>query len=94
LNGEHVSTPRQLREGDRIDIGTAELTFRRSRLPLGVSVVDRAVVQPLDDVLTKRTTITNPILGGHAPGERRNPLPMVLLVIALILLAGYYFLTR
>lgn len=94
LNGEHVTTPRQLREGDRIDIGTAELTFRRSRLPLGVSVVDRADIKSLDDVLTKRTTITNPILGGHAPGERRNPLPMVLLVLALLVIAGYYFLTR
>ncbi len=94
LNGETVSTPRQLREGDRIDIGTAELTFRRSRLPLGVSVVDRAESQPLDDVLTKRTTITNPILGGHAPGEKRSPLPIVLLVVALLVIAGYYFLTR
>src|SRR6476659_1915195 len=88
LNGEHISTPRQLREGDRIDIGTAELTFRRSRLPLGVSVVDRADMKTFDDVLTKRTTITNPILGGHAPGERRNPLPVVLLVIALVVIAG------
>jgi hypothetical protein len=94
LNGEHVSTPRQLREGDRIDIGTAELTFRRDRLPLGVSVVDRAVVHPLDDVLTRRTTITNPILGGHAPGEQRSRLPIVLLVIAVLVIAGYYFLSR
>lgn len=94
LNGETVMTPRQLREGDRIDIGTAELTFRRSRLPLGVSVVDRAETQPLDDVLTKRSTITNPILGGHAPGERRSPLPIVLLVLALLVIVGYYFLSR
>src|SRR5678816_3518857 len=42
LNGESVHAPRQLRDGDRIEIGTAELTFRRSKLPLGVSVVDRA----------------------------------------------------
>jgi len=94
LNGEHVSTPRQLREGDRIDIGTAELTFRRSRLPLGVSVVDRAEVRPLDDVLTKRTTITNPILGGHPPGEKRSPLPMLILFLVLVVVVGYYFLMR
>jgi pSer/pThr/pTyr-binding forkhead associated (FHA) protein len=94
LNGEHVSTPRQLREGDRIEIGTATLTFRRSRLPLGVSVVDRAEIQQLDDVLTKRTTISNPILGGHEPGERRNSLPVLLLSLVVVVMAIYYFVTR
>jgi hypothetical protein len=94
LNGEHVNTPRQLREGDRIEIGTAELTFRRARLPLGVSVVDRAGIHPLDDVLTRRTTITNPILGGHEPGERRNPLPILILFLVLVALASYYFFFR
>ena len=32
LNGHTVTTPKQLKDGDRIDIGTAELTFRRSKL--------------------------------------------------------------
>ena len=94
LNGEHVSTPRQLKEGDRIEIGTAELTFRRSKLPLGVSVVDRAEIRPFDDILSRRTTISNPILGGRQPGERRSVLPLLVLSLILVLIAIYYFLTR
>ncbi len=94
LNDEPINTPRQLTEGDRVEIGTAELTFRRSRLPLGVSVVDRAEAHPFEDVLSKRQTITNPILGSHEPGERRSALPMVLLFLLLVALAGYYLVTR
>jgi len=94
LNGELLNTPRQLRDGDRIEVGTAELTFRRSKLPLGVSVVDRAEAHPLDDILSRRTTISNPILGGRHLVKRQNALPMVLLFLVLILAVGYYFLTR
>lgn len=95
LNGESVHAPRQLRDGDRIEIGTAELTFRRSKLPLGVSVVDRAETRPqLDDVLTRRTTITNPILGTHESGERRSAVPLLILFVVLVAVAAYYFLSR
>jgi hypothetical protein len=95
LNGEHVSTPRQLKEGDRIGIGTAELTFRRSKLPLGVLVVDRSESIPGDDdILSRRTTISNPILGGRQPGERRSALPLLVIALILVLIAIYYFLTR
>jgi pSer/pThr/pTyr-binding forkhead associated (FHA) protein len=95
LNGETIHAPRQLKDGDRIEIGTAELTFRRSKLPLGVSVVDRAEPRPqLDDVLTRRTTITNPILGSHEPGERRSVMPLLLLFVILVAVAAYYFLSR
>jgi len=95
LNGENIHAPHQLKDGDRIEIGTAELTFRRSKLPLGVSVVDRAEAPPqLDDVLTRRTTITNPILGSHDPGERRSPAPLIILFVILIGVAAYYFLSR
>ena len=95
LNGESVHAPRQLKDGDRIEIGTAELTFRRSKLPLGVSVVDRSEASPqLDDVLTRRTTITNPILGTHEPGERRSVTPLILLFVVLLGVAAYYFINR
>jgi pSer/pThr/pTyr-binding forkhead associated (FHA) protein len=94
LNGEPISTPRQLREGDQIEIGTAELTFRRSRLPLGVSVVDRAQVHPFEDVLSKRQTIANPILGSHEPGEKRSSMPLMVLFLILAGVAGYYLVTR
>ena len=95
LNGQIVTTPRQLKDGDRIDVGTAELTFRRSKLPLGVSVVDRAGPIPLDDVLSRRTTISNPILGTrHQPSDRRSPIGLLILVLLLAAVSAYYFLMR
>ena len=96
LNGQVVTTPRQLKDGDRIEIGTAELTFRRSKLPLGVSVVDHADAHPGDEILSRRTTIANPILGtGREPGDRLNlPLGIIGLILILAVAAGYYFLMR
>lgn len=95
LNGEMVTAPRPLKEGDRIEVGTAELTFTRSKLPLGVSVVDRAETNSLDDILSKRATINNPILGpGHAPGEKRSKLPLYLVLLAVVAAAVYFFFTR
>jgi hypothetical protein len=95
LNGQLVTTPRQLKDGDRVEVGTAELTFRRSKLPLGVSVVDRAEPHPVDDILSRRTTISNPILGaGHEPGGRRSPLGLLVLVLILAAVSAYYFLMR
>lgn len=95
LNGHTVTTPRQLKNGDRIEIGTAELTFRTSKLPLGVSVVDTAGPRPTDDVLTRRTTITNPILGvGHDLGEHRKRWPIVLMLLILAVIAAYVSITQ
>lgn len=95
VNGNLINTPRQLKEGDRIEIGTAELTFRRSKLPLGVSVVDRAEAAPHeDDILNRRETISNPILGSHDPGDRRSRLPLTILFLVLLAVAAYYLLTR
>ena len=96
LNGHVVTTPRQLKDGDRIDIGTAELTFRRSKLPLGVSVVEHAEPHPGDEILSRRTTISNPILGsGHEPGDKpRMSVGLVVLVLILAVVAGYYFVMR
>lgn len=94
LNGHTINTPQQLRDGDRIEIGTAELTFRRSKLPLGVSVVDR--VEPRqDDVLSRRTTITNPILGvGHDVDGQRKRWPVVLILAVLAVIAAWLYLTQ
>ena len=95
VNGELINTPRQLKDGDRIEVGTAELTFRRSKLPLGVSVVDRGEPrQRFDDVLSRRATINNPILGGHERGDGRSTLPLFFLVVVLVGAAVYYFFTR
>lgn len=94
LNGHTINTPHQLRDGDRIEIGTAELTFRRSKLPLGVSVVDRAEPRQ-DDVLSRRTTITNPILGvGHDVDDQRKRWPVVLILAVLTVIAAWLYLTQ
>ena len=94
LNGAAVTTPRQLKDGDRIEVGTAELTFRRAKLPLGVSIVDPA--QPHDDDITsRRETIGNPILGTKShPNGGRSPLPLVVGLIVIAAGAAYYFLMR
>ncbi len=95
LNGHTINTPQQLRDGDRIEIGTAELTFRRSKLPLGVSVVDVAEPRPTDDVLSRRTTISNPILGvGHDVDDRRKRWPVVLILAVLAVIAAWVYLTQ
>jgi pSer/pThr/pTyr-binding forkhead associated (FHA) protein len=97
LNGETVTGPEQLTDGDRIEVGSAELTFRRGRLPLGVSVVDLSSSAGHDsDAITKRPTITNPILAPTPAGAERKkstPTTLVLLVV-LIIVAGYFFLLR
>jgi pSer/pThr/pTyr-binding forkhead associated (FHA) protein len=97
LNGSTVTEPETLTDGDRIEIGSAELTFRRGRLPLGVSVVDLASPAGHDpDAMTKRDTITNPILAPTqaSPDKKKGaPTTLILLVVVLIV-AGYFFLMR
>ena len=97
LNGEPVTAPEKLTDGDRIDVGSAELTFRRGRLPLGVSVVDLSSPAGHDpDAMTKRSTITNPILAATpASPERKKGVPTTLiLLVVLVIAAGYFFLMR
>lgn len=96
-NGSPVTTPVKLTDGDRIEVGSAEFSFRRGRLPLGVSIVDTASPLGHDpDVMTKRDTITNPILGASKPpAERKTSASRALvLVVILIAAAAYYFVMR
>ncbi len=94
LNGVNVTAPEPLTDGDRIEVGSAELTFRRGRLPLGVSVVDLASPAGHDpDAMTKRDTITNPILAPTpASAERKSSTPTMLILLVVALLAVGYFL--
>jgi len=97
LNGETVVAPEKLTDGDKIEVGSAELTFRRGRLPLGVSVVDVASSAGHDpDAMTKRDTITNPILApSPASLERKKSSPtLLILFVVLIIVAGYFFMMR
>ncbi|HVF39290.1 MAG TPA: FHA domain-containing protein [Gemmatimonadaceae bacterium] len=95
VNGESVSAPLQLHDGDRIEVGTAELTFRRGKLPLGVSIVDVADDSGHDsDSMTRRETIKSPILGASTPQKKTSIMPMLVLVLVMLAVAGYYFLMR
>ncbi len=98
LNGEPVAEPRPLEDGDRISVGSLEFTFRRGRLPLGVSVVDTVSADGHDpDAMTRRPTITNPILGGtqaSPAGQKKSAMPTVVMFVLLIAVAGWYFLGR
>lgn len=96
-NGAPVTTPVKLTDGDRIEVGSAEFTFRRGRLPLGVSVVD--IASPIGhdpDVMTKRDTIKSPILGGSKAGgeKEKSPVGTFVLVGLLVAAAAWYFFMR
>ncbi len=96
VNGKAVPAPLKLHHGDRIEVGSAELTFRRGKLPLGVSVVDSADGSTHDpDSMTRRETIKSPILGAvSTPQKKSGMLPVLLLLVVLLAVAGYYFFMR
>ncbi len=98
LNGDAVASPAQLEDGDRISVGSLEFTFRRGRLPLGVSVVDTVSAESHDpDAMTRRPTITNPILGGNQASpasQKKGPAPIMILFVVLVAVAAWYFLGR
>ena len=96
LNGEPLLVPSKLEDGDRIGIGSMEFTFRRGRLPLGVSVVDTVGAEGHDpDAMTRRPTITNPILGATPaipPDNKSTPGTFIVLLIIVAAAAWYFFL--
>lgn len=97
LNGEPVATPAKLEDGDRIGIGSVEFTFRRGRLPLGVSVVDTVSAGgQAPDAMTRRPTITNPILGTtpSAPQKKKSVSPTLILFIIMLGVAAWYLFSR
>ena len=97
LNGTPVTAPVKLTDGDRIEIGSAEITYREGRLPLGVSVVDTAAGPAHDpDAITRRPTITNPILGTTqtAPPKKKSATGALILLAILLAAAVWYFVGR
>lgn len=96
LNGTSLTTPSKLSDGDRIEIGSVEITYREGRLPLGVSVVDTASIPPADsDAMTRRQTITNPILGANPQVEKKSSITGVgILLVILVAAAVWYFVSR
>jgi pSer/pThr/pTyr-binding forkhead associated (FHA) protein len=99
LNGAPLVEPAKLEDGDTIGVGSMEFTFRRGRLPLGVSVVDTLSAEGHDpDAMTKRDTIKSPILGGGPaqPAKKKKasfPTALVLLVV-LLAAAVWLFVSR
>ena len=94
LNGAPVTAPQKLTDGDRIEVGSVEISFRRGRLPLGVSVVDPVSDLSRDaDAMTRRQTIQNPILAKDQSGaiKKRNPVPTLVLLLILLAVAVWYF---
>lgn len=98
LNGQPVTGPSKLEDGDKIGVGTLEFTYRRGRLPLGVSVVDTMSADGHDpDAMTKRDTIKSPILGGTqtAPAAKtKSPAGTIVLFALLIGAAAWYLFFR
>ena len=95
LNGAPLTAPAKLEDGDRIGVGSMEFTFRRGRLPLGVSVVDTVSADAHDpDAMTRRETITNPILGGTQaqPAKKKKSVPLTLPLLVLLLVVAVWFL--
>jgi hypothetical protein len=91
-----ADTPLPLTEGARIEVGSAVLTYTEKRLPIGVSVVERAKKgdRVRDDVINRRDTIKNPLIKGPTaetgpdPLLRAKVLTITLIVIALLYLFG------
>ena len=97
LNGDPLTAPAKLEDGDRLAVGSMEFTFRRGRLPLGVSVVDTTNADGHDaDAMTKRPTITNPILGSTpaVPPKSKSPAVTIVLLVVLIGAVAWYFFGR
>ena len=86
-----------LSDGSRIEVGSAVFTYTEKRLPIGVSVVERAKrdVRGRDNVTNRRDTIKNPLMKGPAEEAPRDPqLRMKILIAVAIVAVLLYFLGR
>lgn len=97
VNGMPLAEPRSLAEGDKVEVGSAILTFTNRRLPLGVAVVEPAVAAAREkDVATRRNTIKHPILNTTAtePEEMNRFSPKTLLIAMAVIAVIVYLLGR
>lgn len=95
INGLPAPGDTLLHHGDEVNIGSAKLTFNEISLPLGVTIMDKSRRQQnLDDVDTRRPTITNPILAGRAnpnQGPAKRLFKPMMIVGVILVIAAYYF---
>ena len=95
VDGEPVADQAPLSEGARIEVGSAVFTYTEKRLPIGVSVVERATKREKkrDDIENRRDTIKNPLIKGSSADKERDPLlrAKILGVIAIVAVLIYLF---
>lgn len=97
LDGAPITDPAFLTEGSKIEVGSAVLTYTEKRLPIGVSIVERANNRPIgrDDVLNRRDTIKHPLIKGPTAEQPPDPLLRAkVMTVVLIVLAVLYFFGR
>jgi predicted component of type VI protein secretion system len=94
VNGIAAAEDAPLTEGARIEIGSAVLTYTEKRLPIGVSVVERAKKNPAtrDDVANRRDTIKNPLTKGTATEPPADPQLRVKILIAVAAVVALLYL--
>lgn len=96
LDGVPVAESAPLAEGSKIEVGSAVLTYTEKRLPIGVSVVERALKREgaRGDVANRRDTIKHPLIKGSTaetppdPMLRAKVMTIVLIVVALLYFFG------
>lgn len=90
VDGIPIADQAVLSEGARIEVGSAVLTFTEKRLPIGVSIVERAKrnASVRDDVANRRDTIKNPLIRGSAtePGDPQLRVKILMAIVALVAL--------
>lgn len=100
INGQSVSLPRMLEEGDLIGIGDTTFTFTRNPLPASIRSVQ--FEDHTDDAFSRKNTVlaTNIVTAelGKYPGRRRSRSPLVPWLVGsavvVLLLLGYLILSR
>jgi hypothetical protein len=97
LNGEPIVDQAFLSEGSRIEVGSAVLTYTEKKLPIGVSIVERAKKREggRDDVANRRDTIKHPLIKGPTAEQPPDPLLRAkVMTVVLIVVALLYFFGR
>src|SRR5204863_9848067 len=92
VKGRPPTEPRSLAEGDKVEVGSAILTFTTKRLPLGVAVIEPASATKREkDISTRRNTIKHPILAGDLDPDspRSVPTNVIIGAIAVIIVILY-----
>lgn len=94
MDGLPVPETAPLTEGAKIEVGTAVLTFTQKRLPIGVSIVERAKKNEggREDVANRRDTIKHPLMKGPAEEPPRDPQLRMKILIGIALLAVVLYL--